>query len=248
MIPFLLAAQRQLVSTKMKPRLVLFSGMGGDGRLFRAIRIPEAEIVTPDHIEPAQGETLTQYAARIADGLNIQPADIVGGASFGGMLAGEIARQREVAGLILLGSCLRPGLLPWSYRWVERVGRFIPDFVLGLRSWRPLVRWRFAPVTPDAETCLVEMAVSYPTAQIRAFGRMVIGWTGVDSVPCPVLSIHGDWDRIIPLKCAEPDLILKDAGHAFTLTHADQTNSAIREFLRARPNQELQPTRVEESA
>src|SRR5206468_10995601 len=71
-----------------------------------------------------------------------------------------------------------------------------PDFVLGLRSWRPLVRWRFAPVTHDAETCLVEMAVSYPTAQIRAFGRMVIGWTGVDSVPCPVLSIHGDWDRI----------------------------------------------------
>ena len=233
----------------MKPRrLVLFSGMGGDSRLFRSIRIPDAEIVTPDHIEPAQGETLTQYAARIADGLDIQPADIVGGASFGGMLAGEIARQREVAGLILLGSCLRPGLLPWSYRWVERVGRFIPDFVLGLRSWRPLVRWRFAPVTPDAETCLVEMAVSYPTAQIRAFGRMVIGWTGVDSVPCPVLSIHGDWDRIIPLKCAEPDLILKDAGHAFTLTHADQTNSAIREFLRTRANQELQPTRVEESA
>jgi pimeloyl-ACP methyl ester carboxylesterase len=222
--------------------------MGGDGRLFRSIRIPDAEIVTPDHIEAAQGETLTQYAARIADGLDIQPADIVGGASFGGMLAGEIARQREVAGLILLGSCLRPGLLPWSYRWVERVGRFIPDFVLGLRSWRPLVRWRFSPVTPDAETCLVEMAVSYPTAQIRAFGRMVIGWTGVDSVPCPVLSIHGDWDRIIPLKCAEPDLILKDAGHAFTLTHADQTNSAIREFLRARANQELQPTRVEESA
>jgi pimeloyl-ACP methyl ester carboxylesterase len=229
-------------------RLVLFSGMGGDSRLFRAIRIPEAEIVTPDHTEPAQGETLTQYAARIADSLNIQPADIVGGASFGGMLAGEIAQQREVAGLILLGSCLRPGRLPWSYRWVERVGRFIPDFVLGLRSWRPLVRWRFAPVTRDAETCLIEMAVSYPTAQIRAFCRMVIAWSGVDSVPCPVLSIHGDCDRIIPLKCAEPDLILKDAGHAFTLTHADKANSAIREFLRTRANQALQPPRVEGDA
>ena len=233
----------------MKPRrLVLFSGMGGDGRLFRSIRLPEAEIVTPDHTEPAQGETLTQYASRIADGLNIQPADIVGGVSFGGMLAGEIARQRPVAGLILLGSCLRPGRLPWSYRWVERLGRFIPDLVLGVRSWRPLVRWRFAPLTREAETCLIEMAVSYPTAQIRAFGRMVIGWTGVDNLACPVLSIHGDWDRIIPLKCAEPDLILKDAGHAFTLTHADQTNSAIREFLRTRANQELQPTRVEGDA
>ncbi len=229
-------------------RVILFSGMGGDGRLFRPIRIPEAEIVTPDHTEPAPGETLTQYASRMADNLNILPEDIVGGVSFGGMLAGEIARQRPVAGLILLGSCLRPSRLPRSYRWVERLGRFIPDFVLGLRSWRPLVRWRFAPITRDAETCLIEMAVSCPAAQIRAFGRMVIGWPGVDNVLCPVLSIHGDRDRIIPLRCAEPGLILKDAGHAFTLTHSGQTNSAIREFLRTRVNEGLQAGAVDGNA
>jgi pimeloyl-ACP methyl ester carboxylesterase len=222
--------------------------MGGDSRLFRLIRIPEVEIVTPDHTEPAQGEALTQYASRIADLLNIQAADVVGGVSFGGMLAGEIARQRPVAGLILLGSCLRPARLPWSYRWVEMLGRFIPDFVLGFRSWRPLVRWRFAPLSRDAETCLIEMAASYPTAQIRAFARMVISWAGIDNVACPVLSVHGDYDRIIPVKCAEPDLILKDAGHAFTLTHADDTISAIREFLRTRANQALQPTRIEGDA
>ncbi len=215
-------------------RLVLFSGMGADSRLFRSIQIPQAEIVTPDHTEPAQGETLTQYASRIADRLNIQPTDVVGGVSFGGMLAGEIAQQRPVAGLILLGSCLQPSRLPRLYRCVEGLGRFIPDLVLGLRSWRPLVRWRFAPITRDAETCLVEMAASCPTAQIRAFGRMVLGWAGADNLACPVLSIHGDRDRIIPLKCTEPDVILKDAGHAFTLTHADQTISAIQEFLRTR--------------
>src|SRR5215470_15796970 len=112
----------------MKPtRLVLFSGMGADGRLFRSIRVPEAEIVTPDHSEPLQGETLIQYASRVANNLNVQRTDIIGGVSFGGMLAGEITRQRPVAGLILLGSCVRPERLPWSYRWVEKLGHFIPD-------------------------------------------------------------------------------------------------------------------------
>jgi pimeloyl-ACP methyl ester carboxylesterase len=231
----------------MKPtRLVLFSGMGADGRLFRLIRIPEAEIVTPDHSEPLRGETLIQYASRVANNLNIQRTDIIGGVSFGGMLAGEIARQRPVAGLILLGSCVRPERLPLSYRWVEIIGRLIPDFVFRLRSWGPLVRWRFAPLTADAETCLIEMARTYGLAQIRTFGRMVIGWKGLDNIHCPVLSIHGGGDRIIPLKCADPDLILKDAGHAFTLTHPDETNSAIREFLRHCANQTLQPARVEE--
>ena len=220
----------------MKPiRVVLFSGMGADNRLFRSIRIPEVEIVTPDHAEAVPGENLTHYAARITDGLSIQPEDIVGGTSFGGMLAGEIARQRRVAGLILLGSCLRPDRLPRSYRWIERLACFIPDFALSCRSWRPLVRWRFAPITRDAETCLIEMANRCPAAQIRAFGRMIMDWPGIDDdVTCPVLSIHGDCDRIIPLKSAAPDIILKDAGHAFTLTHAEQTTSAIRGFLRTR--------------
>jgi pimeloyl-ACP methyl ester carboxylesterase len=208
--------------------------MGADNRLFRSIRIPEAEIVTPDHAEPAPGENLAQYAARIADGLSIQPEDIVGGISFGGMLAGEITRQRRVAGLILLGSCLRPDRLPRSYRWIERLGCFIPDFALRCRSWRPWVRWRFAPITRDAETCLLEMSRSHPTVQIRVFGRMIMGWDGVDDVTCPILSIHGDSDRIIPLKSAAADVILEHAGHAFTLTHAEQTTSAIRDFLRTR--------------
>ena len=207
--------------------------MGADSRLFRSIRIPEAEIVAPDYSEPAAKEALPQYASRMADRLNIQAADVVGGASFGGMLAGEIARQRPVAGLIVLGTCLHPARLPQSYRWVERAGPFIPDSILGLRSWRPWVRWCFAPLSRDAETCLVEMAASYPTAQIREFGRMVMAWSGLENVSCPVLSIHGNCDRIIPLKCAEPNLVLNDAGHAFTLTHAEQTNSAIREFFRA---------------
>ena len=75
------------------------------------------------------------------------------------------------------------------------------------------------------------MARDSPTSPIRAFGRMILGWGGVTVRSCPVLSIHGDKDRIIPLAAAEPGIILKDASHAVTLTHAEQTISAIQEFL-----------------
>ena len=212
-------------------RLTLFSGMGGDGRLMRLIRISGADVGAPDHVDPAPEEDLPRYAKRVADLNNIGPRDVIGGASFGGMIAAEISKQRPVAGLILLGSCVRPERLPRSYRWLERVGKFIPDAALSFRSWSPLVRWRFAPVTAEAEECLVAMAASCPTKQIRGFGRMTMSWSGVEKFVCPVLSIHGDNDRIIPLKSAEPGLILKGAGHAFTLTHAEQTKSAIQKFL-----------------
>jgi pimeloyl-ACP methyl ester carboxylesterase len=222
-------------STKMEQRrLVLFSGMGGDGRLMRPLRVPGIAVCTPDHVEPAPGEDLARYAARVAEVNRIGAADVVGGASFGGMLAAEIARQRAVAGLILLGSCVRPHRLPWAYKWIERLGPFIPDRLLGVRAWRPVVRWRFAPVTAEAERCLRAMAATCPPSQLRGFGRMALTWSGVERLSCPVLSVHGERDRIIPVGCAEPGLVLRDAGHAFTLTHAEPTIAAIQEFLNSR--------------
>jgi pimeloyl-ACP methyl ester carboxylesterase len=212
-------------------RLVLFSGLGGDGRLMRPLQIPDIDVSTPDYVEAALDEDLPHYAARMAELNRISVSDVVGGASFGGMLAAEIARQRPVAGLILLGTCLQPQRLPWSYKWAERIGRLIPNHALDLRCWKLLLRWRFAPVTIEAEQCLISMAAFCPASRIRAFSRMAINWAGVDQVDCPVLAIHGDRDRIIPLACSEPGVVLRNAGHAFTLTHAEETIVAIEEFL-----------------
>jgi pimeloyl-ACP methyl ester carboxylesterase len=215
-----------------RSRLVLLSGMGADARLVRPMQIPGLEVLTPEHVEPTPSESLIQYATRVADLMRINQTDVIGGASFGGMVAAEIARQRPVAGLILLGSCLHPQRLPRTYRWVERIGKLLPDAVLRLRSWRPFVRWRFSPVTAEAQDVLIAMAADCPPSQIREFGRMALGWPGAAGIKCPVLSIHGDGDRIIPSACAEPGLVLQGAGHAFTLTHAQQTISAVEEFLK----------------
>ena len=212
-------------------RLFLFSGMGGDARLFREIRVAGIELITPDHVEPKDAEDLVSYATRLVKQYDIRPLDVVGGASFGGMLAAQMTALFPVAGLVLLGSCYHPRSLPQGYRLAERVGRLIPDFVLGLRSWRPLVRWRFAPVTEHAEECLLAMAATCSTLTLRRFGAMLVEWRGVETLSCPKLSVHGAWDRMIPAAQAEADLILSDAGHAFTLTHAKETNAAIEVFL-----------------
>lgn len=216
-------------------RLILFSGLGGDHRLTRPVAVPGVERLTPDHLEPLPGEDLPAYARRVADSHDIGVRDVVGGTSFGGMLASEIARQRRVAGLVLLGSCARPRLLPASYRLLERVGPLLPDIFLKLRTWAQLVRRRFAPMTPEGVAVLQAMAADCPPSRIRAFGRMLMAWDGVEKFDCPLLSIHGDRDTIIPPSCAEPGLMLKDAGHSFTLTHAPQVGDAIGEFLSRLP-------------
>ncbi|TBR25036.1 alpha/beta hydrolase [bacterium] len=214
-------------------RLILFCGMGADGRLMRPLRLPGIQVLTPDHIEPTKGEPLAAYAARVADRHGIGSTDVVGGASFGGMLAAEIAKQRPVAGLVLLGTCVRPYRLQWSYKLLYALRHLIPDFALRLRGWEPLVRWRFEPATPEALALLTSMNAACPASHIREFGRMAVEWEGAAEQECPTLSVHGRLDRVIPLKCGEPGVVLEDAGHAFTLTHAEQTSAAVGAFLRA---------------
>lgn len=214
-------------------RLILFCGLGADGRLMRPVSVPGVEVLTPDHLEPEAGESLKAYAARVAAAHGIGPKDAVGGASFGGMLAAEIAAQRPVAALVLLGTCVRPWRLPWSFRLIHAFRHVIPDLALGVRSWPPLLRWRFAPAGDEVLALLADMNARCPASHVRELGRMAVEWEGPGELPSPTLSVHGRRDRVIPLRCAEPGVVLEDAGHAFTLTHPEETSAAVAGFLRA---------------
>jgi pimeloyl-ACP methyl ester carboxylesterase len=212
-------------------RLVLFSGMGGDRRMFEPLRVPGVELVTPDHLEPLKGEDLPAFAERTADFHRLGPDDVAGGVSFGGMLSAQIASRRKLAGAILLASCHQPRRLPGRYRFVELFSRFIPDVLLSARSWPPFVRGRFAPIDAKNAAIMIEMARGYSPVMLRRFGRMIVEWAGVESFSCPLLSIHGDGDRILPPSCIDAQLVLPAAGHAFTLTHPEPIADAIARFV-----------------
>lgn len=216
-----------------KPRrIVLFSGMGGDKRMFGPTRLPGFDLVTPDHLDSEEGESLADFAERTADHHDLSADDVVGGVSFGGMLASQISARRKLAGAILLASCHQTRRLPAGYRVVERFSRVIPDALLGLRSWPPLVRGRFSPIDEKNAEIMIEMARGYSPLMLRRFGRMIVEWPGVETFSCPMLAVHGDGDRILPPSCIDAHLVLPAAGHAFTLTHPEPINAAILEFVR----------------
>lgn len=207
--------------------------MGGDSRLMRPVRPAGCEVLTPDHLPPRRGEPFAQYALRAGEACGARPGDIIGGASFGGMLAGELARQREFAGLVLLGSAARTDHFPRSYKLVQRLGFLIPDFALGIRSWPPLVRRRFHPIHEEGVAVLRAMAADCPVEQLREFGRMALNWEGAGAPRGPRLVIHGALDAIIPLACAEPGSVIADGGHSLTLTHAERLSAEIAAFAAA---------------
>src|ERR1700722_13749272 len=73
------------------PPIIMLPGMAADDRLFRHLRPSLPGLVTPAWIEPRRREPLPAYAGRLARCIDPGVPCFVGGASFGGMVALEMA-------------------------------------------------------------------------------------------------------------------------------------------------------------
>lgn len=213
----------------MPTRLLLLPGIGADRRLFDAQRSCAAEVQVVEWIPPlAPSEPLTSYAHRLAANIDTSAPFVIGGASFGGMVALELARRIHPKAVVLIGSCRSPSSLPSSYRLLRACSDLVPDALLG-RSFvaAPWIASRFGLASPDHRRLFAEMLRHTPPSFVRWAARAIFGWAGVEDLPVPIHHIHGEDDRIIPLRSVRPDVVVKGAGHLLNVTHRDEVNAFL---------------------
>jgi pimeloyl-ACP methyl ester carboxylesterase len=208
--------------------LFVLSGIGGDERLFapqRAVR----NIRPITWILPAgRDETLQHYAGRLADVLHINEPFDLGGSSFGGMIALELARHLSPQNVFLFGSCRSSRSLAPSLHALRRLAPIIPDRLLHPpRSLHRLIARWFGATSAAHVRLFADMLTATPTAFIRWASNAVFSWPGVGGLRMPVHHVHGDRDRLIPLHRVIPDYVVAGAGHLLNLTHADAVNDFI---------------------
>ncbi|HSA24913.1 MAG TPA: alpha/beta hydrolase [Phycisphaerae bacterium] len=210
------------------PRVILFPGMGCDERLFGPQREGGLEIETPPMPAAEAAENLAAYAARIARSLEIDQTCVVGGVSFGGMLACQIGSLVHPRCVLLIASCRGNTAIPrafWPLSWLSHL---CPDWFIrrrGQASCRLLAR--LESLTGYQSRLIRDMSLSVPVPHLRRIGRMILQWNGDPPPTCPVHHIHGARDRIIPLRKVKPDVVISDGGHMINLTHADRVNEFI---------------------
>ena len=220
----------------MKPvyELILLPGLGADHRLFEAQRQEFPRLTVPAWIPPRKKESLPDYAARMAE--TVRPSRdmplILGGVSFGGMMAYEMARYLHPEAVVLIASCrTRNGL-----RRVYRVGRW-------LLPWIPVQAWEVAKLLAGPT---MRMASRRPAPQrhllVTMFREMdsrfmhwvlqaILRWKPAPLEGVRVLQIHGGRDLLLPARRVQADEFIPDGGHMINVTHAREVNAFLRKAL-----------------
>ncbi len=214
------------------PPIIMLSGMGADARVFEKQLHEIPRLSVPEWIAPLSGESLAQYAGRFAAKIDPGESCFIGGASFGGFVALEMARHLEVRGCILVGSVRSPNELPANLKALRRVegaSKALPFELLALGC-----KVALSSCGTHAETHLtglLKQMSDSDAAFLRWACGAVLAWRDVPDIGnTPIYQIHGGKDFVLPARNTQPDVVIPDAGHALSMSHPD----AVTDFIRQR--------------
>lgn len=154
----------------------------------------------------------------------------MGGASFGGVVALEMAAFLQARACISIGSLRSPAAIPFRWRVVRRFWAFRPGHIrraaaMGVRFGRPFlsrVTIRKLEKLSRPENNFVRWAIcaildwrpSPATRQVRVF------------------RIHGSADAILPCGRSGADVIVPGGPHALTVFASKPVNAFIEQVVR----------------
>lgn len=158
------------------------------------------------------------------------PSPVLLGVSFGGMIAIEIAKQIPLAKLIIVSSIKTANELP---RWMKLTGKFQLHKILPTRSYKITERYdnRRLGISNEEELKLVnayreKMDPVYYNWAVHQVLSGKNNW-----YPGDIVHIHGDHDKIFPVKNLNPTHIIQGGSHIMMLNKAQEVSQCINSVL-----------------
>ena len=211
-------------------KLYVISGLAADKRVFKHLRFPEAvEPVFLDWIAPQNNETLSSYAARLAQKMDTKSPFALLGLSMGGMVAVEISKVQQPVLTILVSSIPLSNQLPGFYKLAGKLYLYKLVPVSLIKKASMLKRYFAAESAEDKQT-LRNVVIESDASFIRWAMGAILKWEN-EILPKPYFHIHGSSDEILPIKYTHPTHIIPNGKHLMVMTKAGELNLLLNEIL-----------------
>ncbi|MDZ7615877.1 MAG: alpha/beta hydrolase [Patescibacteria group bacterium] len=214
------------------PKLILLPGVGADARLFEPQREVFPDLVVPDWLPPEPEESLPHYGARMAEAMaplfrNDGPA-VLGGVSFGGMVAYEAARHVRPTVVVQIASCRSRHAVRALLRATRPVAPVaLPGLLRTAKMLSPLALELLTHLKTKQRDFFVAMFKEADSAFMKWALTAILAWEPCPPLDVPVRQIHGRRDLLLPVENVDADEIVATGGHLINMTHAAEVNAFI---------------------
>ncbi len=222
------------------PPILLFSGLAANADVFAAQRSALPQIRVVAWKRPLNDESLQAYAHRLAADLPSHQPMILGGASFGGIVALHVAEVLKPKLVVLIGSVRSPDELPRYVKLLRPLGCLVG--LIPVRVFQALTKYALKlGLIPKRWKNLAGIAKQFVESDPVVFKwslKQLLAWRKTPKVTCPIHQIHGGRDHILPLRHNDPVTMIPKGGHVISLSHPAE----VTEFLRKIYEQEFPNT------
>jgi len=213
----------------MNKIIYCISGLGTDEKIFTNLQLEGCKLKHIPWLAPHKKETLEHYARRMAASIQERNA-ILMGVSFGGMIGIEIARQMPLQKLILVSSIKSAAEMP---RWMKIAGKIKLNKLIRHRNYKFTERinnYRLGASTLQEKL----MARAYRQSADRDYVNwsidQILNWKNT-WMPENILHIHGDKDKVFPVKKISNTRIIKGGTHFMVYNRATDISKLLKEEL-----------------
>lgn len=207
------------------------SGLGADKRAFEKLKLPDRfSLHYLEWIKNKKGETLNEYAKRLATAIDTtQPYALVG-LSMGGMIAAAASQFLQPYKTVLISSvgCTEefPPLLKLAR--LTQLYRLVPARLFTTPN---ILTYWFFGAKRGAEKVIMRHIMTYSDpAFVKWSVGAILSW-GNNVRPKNLVHIHGEKDKILPIKYTKPDVAIKNGSHFMVWTKAHEVSKALVEAL-----------------
>lgn len=211
-------------------KVYALSGLGADERLFQNLNLPNNfELVPLSWIAPGSSGSITDYASRILTYYQLEEDSVILGVSFGGMIAQELAQQSNVKALVLISTMTDRADMPIALK-TAAAARIHPilkkDFLTGL-AW---LGDKFTSKSKEGRDLFYKM-LRESNPEVLSFGaRVILDWKP-PQISVPYIRIHGDRDRVFPLKKEWKAEVVKGGNHFMIFDKGLEISKILSEWL-----------------
>ncbi len=212
--------------------IILVPGMGANENVFAAQlkAIPNLTIVK--WIAPNGSDTISSYAKRLALKYNPDRPCIIGGASFGGIIAQEMANYLPALACVLIGSIKSRNGTPWWFKLARPLRASINLAPLSLLQASAAFSSEVPTIKGYKDTATILNQFSDSDRKLLRWSmKQVLQWKGrFQSIK--TYQIHGEYDPIFPVSKTKADRIVKDGGHVISVSHPNEVTDFLRMVIK----------------